>query len=252
MSHPLDDRFGTEAEILQRTPWTLISAARKGDPAAFEKAVERIYTLFSGAVQAFLRSRGFKPEEARDLAQDFFSTLLERKFLERLDPSKGKLRQFLFGSLRNFVCDSIDKRDAQKRRPEGSLVSLDRLRDEFRAAPEDPHSGAPDRQFSRAWAAEVLGRALERMRLRVSGTPQEVWYRAIIAWHEVGGRPAAESTADLGRQLGVTAQGAANYLFRGRALLRNLLLEELKVYCTAEGELEEEVGELFRALGEGP
>ena len=250
MADSFESRFGAEAEILQRTPWTLISAAQKGDAGAFEKAVERIYELFAGAVRSFLRGRGFKPEEANDLAQEFFSTLLERKFLDRLDPAKGKLRQFLFTSLRRFICDSIDKRDAQKRRPEGSLVSLDRLRDEFRSAPEDGTASAPDRQFSRAWAAEILTRAVERMKRRVEGTPQEAWYRAIVLWHEVGGAPGAPSYADLGRSLGVNAQGAANFLFRGRGLLRTMLLEELKVYCATEAELSAEVAELFSALGQ--
>ncbi len=249
MADAFESRFGAEAEILQRTPWTLISAAQKGQAGAFEKAVERIYALFAGAVRSFLRARGFRTEEANDLAQEFFSTLLERRFLERLDPAKGRLRPFLYASLRRFLCDSLDKRDARKRRPEGGLVSLDRLRDEFRAAAEDGSPSAPDRQFSRAWAGEILGRALERMKRRVEGTPQEAWYRAVVLWHEVAGAPGAPSYADLGRALGVTPQGAANYLFRGRGLLRTLLLEELKVYCAGEDELSAEVGELFDALG---
>lgn len=251
MPDRFEDRFGAEAEILQRTPWTLISAAQKGQAGAFEKAVERIYALFAGAVRSFLRGRGFAVEEANDLSQEFFSTLLERKFLERLDPAKGRLRQFLFSSLRRFICDSIDKRDALKRRPEGGLVSLDRLRDEFQSAPEDAHAAGPDRQFSRAWASEILARALDRMKRRTAGTPQEAWYRAIVLWHEVGGGAGPPSYADLGRTLGVSAQGAANFLFRGRALLRTLLLEELKVYCATDDELSAEVGELFQALGEG-
>ena len=117
--------------------------------------------------------------------------------------------------------------------------------------PRPSAGNAPDRQFSRAWAAEILARALDRMKRRVEGTPQEAWYRAVVLWHEVGGAPGAPSYADLGQSLGVTAQGAANYLFRGRGLLRTMLLEELKVYCATDEELLAEVGELFDALGGG-
>lgn len=251
MTDRFESRFGPEAEILQRTPWTLISAAQKGETGAFAKAVERIYALFARAVETFLRARGFRGEEAKDLCQEFFSTLLERKFLDRLDPSKGRLRQFLFASLKRFVCDSIDKRDALKRQPEGGVVSLDRLREEFQVSAEDPRARAPDRDFSRLWAAELLVRALGRMKHRCEGTPQEAWYRAVVLWHEIGPGPAAMSYADLARRLEVTSQAAANYLFRGRALLRSLLLDELSAYCASEPEVQEEVGDLFKALGDG-
>lgn len=251
MPDPLESRFGAEAEVLQRTPWTLISAAQKGDTGAFEKAVERIYALFAGAVRGFLRARGFREEDARDLGQEFFSTLLERNFLDRLDPAKGRLRQFLFASLKRFVCDSIDKRDALKRRPAGGVQSLDRLREEFQASAPDPNAAAPDREFSRVWVSELLARALDRMKVRCTGTPQEAWYRSLVLWHRVDAGPEGLSYAALAARLGINSQMAANYLFRGRALLRSLLLEELSSYCATEDELREEVGDLFRAIGEG-
>jgi len=247
MPERFEDRFPADAETLRRTPWTLISAAQKGDAGAFDKAVERIYAMFEGAVQAFLRARGLPAEEARDLSQEFFATLLERKFLERLDPAKGRLRHFLFSSLKRFLCDSIDKRDAQKRQPAGGLVSLD-----LQLSAEDPRADLPSRQFSRLWAAEVLRRALDRMKRRCAGTPQETWYRAVVLWHEIGPEAAALSTADLGQKLGAGPQQAANYLFRGRTLLRSLLLEELSAYCATEEELNEEIADLFKALSVTP
>jgi RNA polymerase sigma-70 factor (ECF subfamily) len=250
MAERFEDRFKADAEILRRTPWTLISAAQKGDPGAFDRAIERIYGMFEGAVRAFFRSRGLPEEEAKDLSQEFFATLLERKFLERLDPAKGRLRHFLFSSLKRFLCDSVDKRDAQKRQPSGGVLSLDGLRTEFQAPPEDPRAEVPDRQFSRGWAAEVLRRALERMKRRCEGTPQETWYRAVVLWHEIGPEAAALSHADLAQRLNVSAQQAANYVFRGRSLLRTLLLEELSAYCASDEDLEEEVRDLFNALAE--
>ncbi len=251
MPDELESRFGEEAEVLRRTPWTLISAAQKGDAGAFEKAVERIYGGFSNTVQAFLRARGFPPEEAKDVSQEFFATLLERRFLERLDPAKGRLRQFLFTSLKRFLCDWVDRRDAARRRPDGSVVSLDRIREDLLAAPGDPRAAGPDRQFARLWAAEVLRRALERMKRRCEGTPQEAWYRALVLWHGIGPAGDPLSYAGLAERLGVNAQMAANYLFRGRALLRSLLLEELSVSCASGDELQAEVGDLFKSLGEG-
>lgn len=250
MTDGFEERFGSSADLIRRTPWTLISAAQKGDAAAFDKAVEKIYTLFVAPVQSYLRARGLGSEDARELTQEFFATLLERKFVDRLDPARGKLRHFLFASLGRFLCDYIDKRDAQKRQPEGRLVSLDRLAEEFRLSARDARAEAPDRRFSRLWAADLLRRALERLKRECEGTSRESWYRAVVLWHEVRPGAAAESYADLARRLDTNPQQAANFLFRGRGLLRSLLVEEISATCAGEREVQEEIAELFQALGE--
>ena len=97
----------------------------------------------------------------------------------------------------------------------------------------------------------MLRRALDGMKRRCEGTPQESWYRSIVLWHEIGPGASALSYADLGQKLGASPQQAANFLFRGRTLLRTLLLEELSAYCATEAELEEEIGDLFKALAAG-
>lgn len=250
MTDAFRERFGPSADAVRRTPWTLISAAQKGERGAMEQAVEQIYTTFSAPVASYLRARGLAPEDARELAQEFFTTLLERKFVDRLDPSRGRLRHFLFASLGRFLCDWIDKRDAQKRQPEGRLVSLDRLAEEFRMSARDPRAPEPDRRFSKLWAADLLGRALARMKRECEGTSREGWYRAVVLWHQVAPGAAAASYADLARRLETNPQQAANFLFRGRGLLRTLLTDEIAATCGGERDVQEEIGDLFRALAE--
>lgn len=243
MPDPIDDRFGTAAsEALRRTPWTLIARAQKGEPGAWERAVERIYLTFSGPVASYLRGKGLREEEAAETAQEFFTRLLERNFVDRLEPSRGRLRHFLFASLRRFVCDEADRRGALKRGGDRRAVSFEDLRHLLGA-------DAPEGNFSRLWAREVLQRAVERMRADCAGTPREPWYLALCRWHEIGAGGGALSYEDLGASLGVGVQQAANYLFRGRALLRGHVLDEIKSYCADAREVRDEVAELFRALG---
>jgi hypothetical protein len=49
------------------------------------------------------RRRGYNQDDARDLTQGFFLHLLEHKTLTHIDPSRGKFRSFLLGSLQNFL-----------------------------------------------------------------------------------------------------------------------------------------------------
>ena len=249
MAGSFEETFGQASDAVRRTPWTLISQAQKGQAGAREKAAERIYVLFAGAVQGFLSARGARPEEARELTQEFFTRLLERDFLSRLDPARGRLRHFLFASLRRFICDEADRRGAQKRGGAQGPVSLDTLRGELEAIEKDGRTDSPRDQFFRLWAVELLERALERMKHESAGTSREAWYRAVCLWHRIGPDSTEMTYDDLAGKLGVNSQQAANYLFRGRVRMRSLLLEELKSYCSNPEEVQEEVTELFQALG---
>jgi DNA-directed RNA polymerase specialized sigma24 family protein len=51
---------------------------------------------------AFLRRRGRSVDDAKDLTQGFFCHFLADKAFEGFDPSRGKLRSYLLGALKNF------------------------------------------------------------------------------------------------------------------------------------------------------
>jgi DNA-directed RNA polymerase specialized sigma24 family protein len=73
---------------------------------------------------AYLRRRGYAADQAQDLTQDFFIRLLEGRYLDRVDPEKGRFRSFLLSSLKFFVADEQDRQRAQKRGG-GAVVSLE-------------------------------------------------------------------------------------------------------------------------------
>jgi hypothetical protein len=96
--------------------------------------------------------------EADDLLQDFImKKILQPGWLENADPGRGRFRDFLKSSLRNFVLGEIRNREAEKRGGKACSVPLDDLEQEP-AGPE-PVSDS----FDIAWLRMLLSEALKQM-----------------------------------------------------------------------------------------
>ncbi len=85
--------------------------ARAGSEADFETLCQRYwYPLY-----AFVRRSGKSQEQAEDLTQGFILKLLERNWLEQVNPDDCKLRTFLLTRLKSYMRDEWKKETAQKR-----------------------------------------------------------------------------------------------------------------------------------------
>jgi RNA polymerase sigma factor (sigma-70 family) len=146
------------------TRWTLVIAA--GDPHRKEarSALVSLCENYWYPSYAYLRRRGFPADQAQDLTQDFFIRLLEGRYLDRVDPEKGRFRSFLLTSLKFFVADERDRQRAHKRGG-GAVSSLEFSAGEERYQREPAHDETPDRIFERRWALSVLDRVVEKLRV---------------------------------------------------------------------------------------
>ena len=97
------------------TRWTLVVAA--GDPQRKEarSALADLCENYWYPLYAYLRRRGYAPDAAQDLTQEFFVRVLEGRYLDRADPEKGRFRSFILTSLKFFVADEGDRQRALKR-----------------------------------------------------------------------------------------------------------------------------------------
>jgi len=97
--------------------------------------------------------------EADDLLQDFIKDkILRPGWLEKADPGKGRFRDLLKSSLKNFVTGEIRKREAGKRGGDSAVVPLDELEQDI-PGPE-PVSDS----FDMAWLQMLLAETLEKMK----------------------------------------------------------------------------------------
>src|SRR5579864_804895 len=106
------------------TRWTLVVAA--GDPQRKDarSALVSLCENYWYPLYAYLRRRGYAPDQAQDLTQEFFMRVLEGRYLDRADPGKGRVRSCILTSLKFFAADEKDRQRGQ-RRGGGAAVPLE-------------------------------------------------------------------------------------------------------------------------------
>jgi RNA polymerase sigma-70 factor (ECF subfamily) len=67
------------------THWSLVAQAASGASAEAKAALEELCGTYWYPVYAFIRRRDYQPDDARDLAQEFFARVLEQEFFADAD-----------------------------------------------------------------------------------------------------------------------------------------------------------------------
>ncbi len=91
-----NDRFVT-------THWSVISAADGSGSTQATEALRKLCETYWLPVYAFVRRSGNAHPDALDLTQEFFQRLLAKEFFAQANPARGRFRNFLLASLRNFI-----------------------------------------------------------------------------------------------------------------------------------------------------
>jgi RNA polymerase sigma factor (sigma-70 family) len=146
------------------THWTAVVAAGHSHNPGARAALDELCQVYWFPLYAYVRRRGHSPEDAEDLTQEFFRTLLEKEYLKAADRDKGRFRAFLLVALQRFLANEWDRARAQKRGGGRSPVSLDARTAETRYQVEPAVEMSPERIFDRRWAVAVLGKTMAQLR----------------------------------------------------------------------------------------
>ena len=77
------------------THWSrVVAAGGPGGPKARE-SLTALCSAYWYPLYAYIRRRGYPPEQAQDLTQDFFARILEKGLFAEADPGRGRFRSFL-------------------------------------------------------------------------------------------------------------------------------------------------------------
>ncbi|HEX8202572.1 MAG TPA: sigma factor, partial [Isosphaeraceae bacterium] len=151
------------ARGFQTTHWSLILAARDPAQPAAREALTRVCATYWYPLYAFVRRKGYDPDEAQDLVQGFFVRLLEKGDLARVDPARGKFRSFLLASCTHYLANHRDRDRARKRGGGRVAGPIDRREAESRYGREPAHGLTAERLFDRRWALALLERVVARL-----------------------------------------------------------------------------------------
>jgi RNA polymerase sigma factor (sigma-70 family) len=145
------------------TRWTLVVAASDPQRKDAHSALVSLCENYWYPLYVYLRRRGYPPDQAQDLTQEFFIRVLEGRYLDRADPEKGRFRSFMLTSLKFFAADEQDRQRSHKRGG-GMVVPIEFSSGEERYQREPGHDETPERIFERRWALSVLERVLQKLR----------------------------------------------------------------------------------------
>jgi RNA polymerase sigma-70 factor (ECF subfamily) len=228
------------------THWSLVLAARdRAEPGA-DDALASLCTLYWYPLYAYVRRRGHSADEAHDLTQEFFARLLEKDFLAAVDRSKGKFRSFLLAACNHFLANERDRARAKKRGGGRPLLSLDSADAEGRYRAEPAENLTPEKLFERRWALALLQQVMTRLRDEFEAKGKGRLFDHLRGFL-VGEKGVGYHRA--GRELGLSEGAVKVAVHRLRQRYRELLHEEIGRTVEGPDQVEEEVRELFAALG---
>ena len=107
------------------TRWNLVQLAGGENSPEGRAALEELCSRYWYPLYAFLRRSGRAPEEAADLVQGLFTSLIERESLGGADRDLGRFRSWLLGALNHHVADVYKHKQALKRGGGHAIVSID-------------------------------------------------------------------------------------------------------------------------------
>jgi RNA polymerase sigma-70 factor (ECF subfamily) len=196
---------------------------------------------------AHVRRRGHRAEEAQDLIQDFFAGLLEKGTLRVADRDRGRFRSFLLAALDNFLANAGRRGRARKRGGHRLTLSLDFHAGEGRYAAEPAHDITPDRLYARRWALTLIDQALSRLRDEFARAGKADLLERLTPY--LAGDANAEPYRELAARLDMTEGAVKVAVHRLRRRCGELLREEIARTVAGPDEVEEELRDLFDALG---
>lgn len=230
------------------THWSVVLTAAHSDTTQANAALANLCQTYWHPLYAYVRRRGYSPEDAEDLTQGFFAVLLERKAVATVSPDKGRFRSFLLASLNHFLSDEWDKARAQKR-GHGKVISFDTETAESWLDQMPSQNLTPEKAFELRWAITLLEQVYRKLAEEHRQQGKGELFDALRT--TLAGASASAPYAELAVRLGMTAGAVKVAVHRLRQRYRALLRETIANTVASEAEVEEELRYLLRIVSGG-
>jgi RNA polymerase sigma-70 factor (ECF subfamily) len=228
------------------THWSAVVRAGQGDSSEAGPALNELCRVYWYPLYAFARRQGCSAAEAEDLTQGFFARLLERNFVAKAEPDKGRFRTFLLTLFRRFLANEWNRQHMQKRGGYQTKVSLDAAWAESRYDAEPSQGDSPDVLYERQWAQTLLDQVMRRLQRDYVESGRARLFERLETC--LAGDAAAGPYADIAGELGLTEAAVKMAMHRLRARYRVLLREEIAKTVASPDDVETELRDLFAAF----
>lgn len=225
------------------TNWTLVLRSR-GQGEEAKAALSDLCAAYYEPVVSFLRREGRTDDAAREMAHAFFESVLTSG-VGAPDPTRGRFRSYLLGSLKHFLSKKRDAALAGKRGGGAEHVPLVSEND---TAPGLAMPGLMDDTlaFDREWAHALIARALNALEQEHAHKPD--YFNTLKPWLAAGSEiPQAEAARTL--DMSDTAVKVAIHRLRTR--FRELIRAEIAITVNDPAEVADELRHLIAVAAQG-
>ncbi len=222
--------------------------ARADGPEA-SAALGELCEAYWTPVFRFLRREGRNEDQARELTQEFFSRLLSRGGIDKVDPTRGRFRSYLLGALKHFLSD-VSRSEGRQKRGGGAVVESIDSGGDTDTSPgmqiPDPAASISDTYFDHQWALAVVDRALDAVQSDFETAGKEAQFEALEPWL-IGDTENLSQTA-AAAQLDMTAGAVKVAIHRLRKSFRDAVESEIAQTVDSPSEIAEELRYLIEVL----
>lgn len=242
-----ETEIGGPKRSFRSTLWTVVLKAKDLTSPDRKGALESLIKAYWKPLYLFIRRKGNDREASKDIAQGFFTALLEKNYLKHVERGRGKFRTFLLTALERYMADEYDKETAKKRGGGRTFLSLDFEQAESQLGARIASKEAADEIYNRDWTLRVLAQALKTVREEYASQGNESEFEA-IRLHLAEGAQGALSYKEVGQKLGLTEDQVRKRIYLGRKAYRDSILEVIRGYTESEETAREELNDLFSSL----
>jgi RNA polymerase sigma-70 factor (ECF subfamily) len=228
------------------THWSVVLLAGQANASDADAALEELCRTYWQPLYAYVHSRGYSPEDAQDLTQEFFRRLLEKQYLRLANRERGKFRTFLLASLKHFLVNEWERGLAEKRGGGRPRISWEASGAEAAYRSEALSHFTPEVAFDKAWAVSLLERTLAEMRMEYSTAGKGKLFEDLkeFVWGEGG----TGSYQEAARQFGLTEGALKVAVHRLRFRFRERLRARVADTVTSREEVDAELRHLVAVL----
>jgi RNA polymerase sigma-70 factor (ECF subfamily) len=237
------------------TRWSVVLACAdsKIESAAARDALGELCKTYWRPIFAYICRRGYSTQDAEDLAQDFFTNLLQGPLLQRADPDRGRFRSLLLKALQDFLGHATEKLRTHKRGGGIKFVSWDdwmaEAPSQLSISAQALNSWSPEQLFDLRWAATVVEQALRRLREECQSKKRLRLFETLSLY--LATERADVSYDNLATSLGIQESAVKKQLHNLRRRYRWLLCDEVAQTVENPDDVEGEIRHLCATLAAG-
>ena len=230
------------------TRWSVVLLSAQSRAPGSDAALAELCKIYWYPVYAFVRRRGYDPNDAEDLTQGFFLHLLDNKAVRRVSPRKGKFRSFLAVSLRNYISDEAERMRSIKRGGQVEFVALNSEFAEARYRLERTPSLTSEQIFDARWATTLLEQVLISLRAEYEAQGKACIFEVLKPFLTPGNSQPSPLYDQVANSLQVSVGSVKTLIFRLRKRYAFLLREQVGRTVGDPADVDEELHALCEAL----